>query len=98
MEFIVGFPLTKRRHNLIFVVVDTLKKSAHFIPVCTMYRVPNIARLFVSEIVRLHGVPRRIISYRGSVFTGRFWTSFQDSFGTQLNFSTNYHLETDDKT
>jgi transposase InsO family protein len=43
-------------------------------------------------------VPRRIISDRGSVFTGRFWTSFQESLGTQLNFSTTYHLETDGKT
>jgi transposase InsO family protein len=47
--------------------------------------------------VRLHGVPRRIISDRGSVFTGRFWTSFQEALGTQLNFSTTYHPETDGK-
>jgi hypothetical protein len=62
MDFIVGFPLTVRRHDSIFMVVDTLTKSAHFIPVCTMYQVPDIARFFISEIVRLHGVPKRIIS------------------------------------
>jgi hypothetical protein len=75
MDFIVGLPLTARRHDSIFVVVDTLTKSAHFIPVRTTYQAPDIARVFISEIVRLHGVPKKIISDRGSVFTGRFWTS-----------------------
>jgi hypothetical protein len=69
MDFIVGFPLKARRHDSIFMVVDTLTKSAHFIHVRTMYQAPNIARFFVKEIVRLHGVPRRIISDRGSMFT-----------------------------
>jgi hypothetical protein len=69
MEFFVGFPLTGRRHDLNFVVVDTLTKSAHFITVCTMYKVPYIARDFVSYIVRLNCVPIRIISNRGSMFT-----------------------------
>jgi hypothetical protein len=70
MDFIVGLPLMARRHDSIFVVVDTLTKSAHFIPVRTTYQAPDIARVFISEIVRLHGVPKRIISDRGSVFTG----------------------------
>jgi transposase InsO family protein len=98
MDFIVGFPLTARRHDSIFVVVDTLTKSAHFIPMHTTYQAPIIARVFISEIVRLHGMPKRIISDQGSVFTGRFWTSFQEALGTQLNFSTAYHPETDGKT
>jgi hypothetical protein len=98
MDFIVGLPLTARRHDSIFVVVDTLTKSAHFIPVRTTYQAPDIARVFISEIVRLHGVPKKIISDRGSVFTGRFWTSFQEALGTQLNFSTAYHPETDGQT
>jgi hypothetical protein len=58
MDFIVGFPLMARRHDSIFIVVDTLTKSAHFITVCTMYQAPDIARIFISEIVRLHGVPK----------------------------------------
>jgi transposase InsO family protein len=98
MDFIVGLPLTAGRHDLIFVVIDTLTKSAHFIPVRTTYQVPDIARVFISEIVRLHGVPKRIISDRGSMFTGRFLTSFQEVLGTQLNFSTAYHPETDGQT
>jgi hypothetical protein len=80
------------------VLVDTLTKSAHFIPVCMMYQVPDIARFFINEIVRLHGVPKRIISNRGSVFIGRFWTSFQEALGTQMNFSTTYHPEIDGQT
>jgi hypothetical protein len=70
----------------------------HFIPVRTTYQAPDLARVFISEMVRLHGVPQKIISDRGSVFTGRFWTSFQEALGTQLNFSTTYHLETDRQT
>jgi hypothetical protein len=62
MDFIVGFPLMARRHDSIFVVVDTLTKSAHFIPMCMTYQAPDIARVFIYEIVRLHGVPKRIIS------------------------------------
>jgi transposase InsO family protein len=62
------------------------------------YQAPDIARVFFSEIVRLHGVPKRIISDRGSVFTRRFWISFQEALGTQLNFSTAYHPETDGQT
>jgi hypothetical protein len=61
MDFVVGFPLTTRRHDSIFVLVHTLMKSAHFIPVHTTYQAPNIARVFISEKVRLHGVPKRII-------------------------------------
>jgi hypothetical protein len=95
MDFIVGLPLTARRHDSILVVVDTLTKSAHFIPMHTMYQAPDIKRVFTSEIVRLHGVPKNIISDRGSVFTGRFWMSFQEALGTQLNSSTAYHPKTD---
>jgi hypothetical protein len=98
MDFIIGFPLTTRRHDLIFVLVETLTNSAHFMPVRTMYQSPYIARVFFSKIVRLHGVPRRIISDRGSMFTGRFWTSFQEDLGTQLNFSPTYHPETHGQT
>jgi hypothetical protein len=82
MDFIVGLPLTARRHDSIFVVVDTLTKSAHCILVRTMYQAPDIARVFINDIVRLHGMPKRIITDRGSVFTRRFWTIFQEALGT----------------
>jgi hypothetical protein len=70
MYFIVGLLLMVRRHNSIFLVVNTLMESYHFIHVCTTYHAPGIARVFINEIVRLHGMPKRIISDRGSVFTG----------------------------
>jgi hypothetical protein len=70
MEFIVGFPLATRRHDSIFLVVYTLTKSAHFIHVHTTYQVPKIARVFVNKVVILHGVPIKIIFYRGLMFTG----------------------------
>jgi hypothetical protein len=98
IDFIIGLPLMARRHNSIFMVVDTLTKSAHFILVRMTYQAPNIPRIFVSKIVRLSGMPKRIISNREVVFIGRFWTSSQEAFGTQLNFSTTYHPETDGRT
>jgi hypothetical protein len=98
MDFIVGLSLKARRHDSIFIVVDTLTKSAHFILVRTMYQAPDIARVLISEIVRLDGVPKRIISDRGSMFTERFWTSFQEALRTQINFSTAYHPEIDGQT
>jgi hypothetical protein len=60
-----------------------------------MYQVPYIARIFVSDIVRLHGVPRRMIYDRGSFFTRLFWISFQEDLGIHLNFSMAYHHEAD---
>lgn len=98
MDFIVGLPMTSRRHDSIFVLVDTLTRSANFIPVKTTYKALEIVRVFIDEIMRLHGVPRKIIYDKGAVFTGRFWTSFQGALGTQLNFSTAYHPETDGQT
>jgi hypothetical protein len=62
MDFIVGFPMTARRHDSIFLVVDTLTKSAHFIHVSMTYQAPDIAIIFINETVRLNGIPKRIIS------------------------------------
>jgi hypothetical protein len=72
MEFIFGLLLTARRHDSIFVVVYTVTKSAHFIPLCMMYQAPDIATTFIREVVRLHVICKNIISDRGSVFTGCF--------------------------
>ena len=98
MDFIVEQPRTATRHDSTFVVVNTLTKSAHFILVHMTYHAPEITRFFISKIVRLHGVPKRIIYDRVLVFTRRFWNIFQEALGTQLNFSTVYHPETDGKT
>jgi hypothetical protein len=98
MDFIVGLPVTYRRHDAIMVTVDKLTKVAHFSPMQSSYTATSVARVFMKDIVRLHGVPRKIISDRDPVFTSEFWTSLQHALGTQLNFSSAYHPETDGQT
>jgi hypothetical protein len=68
MDFIVGLPRTSRGYNSIWVIVDCLTKSAHFIPISTVYRVQQYAELYLSHIVRYHGILRTIISDRMSMF------------------------------
>jgi transposase InsO family protein len=98
MDFVVGFPLTSHRHNAIFVIVYKLTKIAHFILVRDTYNITDVAHVFLSEVIRLHKIPKKIISDRDSTFTSRFWTSLQSALGTQLNLSTTYHPETNGKT
>ena len=66
MDFVVGLPLTSQKHNAILVIVDKLTKSAHFIPVRDTYDVTDVARVFVNEVIRLHGLPTKIIFDRDS--------------------------------
>jgi hypothetical protein len=73
MDFIVGLPRTSRGYNLIWVIVDRLTKSTHFIPVSTTYRVRQYVELYMSHIVHYHGIPNIIISDRGSIFIALFW-------------------------
>jgi len=82
MDFVTGLPRTARKFDSIWVIVDRLTKSAHFLPVKTTYTVEEYSKLYVKEIVRLHGVPTSIISDRGTQFTANFWKSFQRSLGT----------------
>ena len=98
MDFIVGLPKTKEGYDSIWVIVDRLTKVAHFIPVKTTYTGDRLAELYMSRIVSLHGVPKKIVSDRGSQFTSRFWGSFHEAMGTHLNFSTAYHPQTDGQT
>ena len=72
MDFVVGLPLTGRRHDSVWVVVDRLTKSAHFLPVGTDYSLDKLAELYIKEIVRLHGIHVSIISDRDPRFTSRF--------------------------
>ena len=73
MDFVVGLPITAQRHDCIMVVVDKLTKSAHFTPIKTTFNAPVIAQVFLKEIVRLHGVPKKIIADRDVRLTSRFW-------------------------
>ena len=73
MDFVSGFPLTQQKHDSVWVIIDRLTKSAHFIPVRIDYSMDRLAELYVKEIVRLHGVPLSIVSGRDPRFTSRFW-------------------------
>jgi hypothetical protein len=95
MDFVCGLPRTSKNHDAIWVVVDRLTKSAHFIPIRMNYSLDKLAKLYVNEIVRLHGVPVSIVSNRDPRFTSRFWGSLQKALGTKLNFSTAFHPQTD---
>nr|AAX96295.1 retrotransposon protein, putative, Ty3-gypsy sub-class [Oryza sativa Japonica Group]ABA91783.1 retrotransposon protein, putative, Ty3-gypsy subclass [Oryza sativa Japonica Group] len=98
MDFITGLPRTSSGHDSIWVVVDRLTKVAHFIPVHTTYTGKRLAELYLSRIICLHGVPKKIVSDRGSQFTSKFWQKLQEELGTRLNFSTAYHPQTDGQT
>jgi len=98
MDFIVGLSRTQKGYNSIWVVVDRLTNVAHFIPMNTTYSGARLEELYISRIVCLHGVPKKIISDRGSQFTSRFWEQLHDSLDTKLRFSTAYHPQTDGKT
>ena len=73
MDFVVGLPKTMGKYDSIWVIVDRLTKSANFIPVKVTYNAEILAKLYISEVVRLHGVPLSIISDRGTQFTSMFW-------------------------
>ena len=95
IDFVVGLPKTLGKFDSIWVIVDRLTKSAHFIPVKVTYNAEKLAKLYISEIVRLHGVPLSIISYRGTQFTSRFWRTLHAKLGTRLDLSTSFNPQTD---
>jgi transposase InsO family protein len=98
MDFIVGLPRTRDGYDSIWVIVDRLTKVAHFIPMETSYSRAQLAKLYMSRIVCLHGVPKKIVSDRGTQFTSRFWKRLHESLDTKLNFSSPYHPQTDGQT
>jgi hypothetical protein len=95
MDFIVGLPHTSDGYNSIWVIMDRLTKVAHFIPVRTTYMGAKLGELYMAQIVCLHGVPKKIVSDRGSQFMSRFWQKLHESLDTKLNFSSSYHPQTD---
>ncbi|XP_070008339.1 uncharacterized protein [Nicotiana sylvestris] len=95
MDFVVGLPRTQRKFDSIWVIVDRLTKSAHFLPVKSTDTTEKYAQLYIKEIVRLHGTPLSIISDREAQFTTNFWKKFQQGLGTQVNLSTAFHPHTD---
>jgi hypothetical protein len=79
-----GFASHLGGYNSIWVIVDRLTKLAYFIPVSTTYRVQQYTELYMSHIVCYHGIPKTIISNRGSIFVAYFWEQLQDYLGTHL--------------
>ncbi|KAL5574707.1 hypothetical protein UlMin_016406 [Ulmus minor] len=73
MDFVVGLPKTSNGYDAIWVIVDRLTKSAHFLPIKITYSLEQLADLYAKEIVRLHGVPISIISDRDSRFTSAIY-------------------------
>ena len=98
MDFVDGLPRLRKGNTGIWVVVDRLTKSAHFIPVKSKRTAPCLASVYIREIVRLHGVPSSIVSDRDPIFTSEFWKSLQEAVGTQLCLGTAYHPQTDGQT
>jgi hypothetical protein len=98
MDFIVGLPRTQGGHDYIWVIVDRFTKVAHFIPVKTTYTGARLAEMYMAQIVCLHGVPKKIVSNRGTQFTSRFSEKLHESMDTHLNFSSAYHPQTDGQT
>ncbi|CAN6721409.1 unnamed protein product [Malus baccata var. baccata] len=94
MDFVYKLPRTQNVHDGIWVIVDRLTKSAHFILVREKYSLSRLAELFVSKIMKYHGVPVSIISDRDPRFTSKFWIVFQEAFGSRLFYSTSYHPQT----
>jgi hypothetical protein len=98
MDFIVGLPLTARKKDSIWVIVDRLTKTAHFIAIHTTYLVQQYAELYMDQIVRLQGIPKTIVSDRRTQFVARFWEQLHEFLGTKLIRSSSYHPQTDGQT
>jgi hypothetical protein len=94
MDFIDGLPMSEGC-NTIMVVVDRFTKFAHFLPLRHPYTAQTVARVFVDSVVKLHGMPRTIVSDRDRIFTSSFWKQLFEELGTKLKFTTAYHPQTD---
>jgi len=98
MDFVHGLPTTQTGNDSIWVIVDRLTKVARFIPVRKDDGVQKLARLFVENVIRYHGVPKSIVSDRDGRFTSKEWRLVQSHLGTRLAFSTAFHPQTDGQT
>ncbi|KAK8684206.1 hypothetical protein V6N13_040236 [Hibiscus sabdariffa] len=95
MDFVSGLPVRPRKNDAVWVIVDRLTKSAHFLPVRKNMSSDILDELDIREVIRLHGVPTSIVSDRDLKFTSQFWKSLQKAMGTRLNLSTAFHPQTD---
>ena len=95
MDFMVGLPRCQSGYDAIWVIVDRLTKSVHFLPMKNSDSIEKLTELYVKEIVQLHGTNVSIVSDRDTRFTSRFWPNLQRALGTRLHFSTAFHPQTD---
>ncbi|GJX50888.1 reverse transcriptase domain-containing protein [Tanacetum coccineum] len=95
MDFVTKLPKTSTGQDTIWVIVDRLTKSAHFLPIKEIDLMEKLTRQYLKEVVSRHGVPVSIISNRDGRFTSHFWQSLQEALGTQLDMSKPYHPQTD---
>lgn len=91
MEFIDGLPRTRGGNEAIWVIVDRLTKTTHFILVKSIRAATSLAEIYIKEIIRLYDIPSSILSDHDPIFTSRFLEAFQFALETKLNFSTIYH-------
>ena len=98
MDFVLGLPKTVRGDDSIWVIVDRLTKSTHFLQMKINHPIENLDKMYVYEIVKLHGIPTSIMSDRDPRFTSKFWTGLQNAFGTKFMLSFAYHPQTDGQT
>ena len=95
MNFINGLPHTSSGYDVIWVIVDRLTKTAHFLTIKKTYSTDRLARLYVNRIVCLHMVPVSIVSDKGAIFTSVFWQKLYKAMGTRLDFITAFYPQTD---
>ncbi|GJV20955.1 reverse transcriptase domain-containing protein [Tanacetum coccineum] len=95
MDLVTKLPRSSGGYDAIWVIVDRLTKSAHFLPIREDFKTEKLARIYINEIVARHGVPVSIISDRDGRFASHLWQALQKALGTKLNMSTAYHPETD---
>ena len=95
MDFVTHFPRTLRGHDVVWVIVDRLTKSTHFLAMRMTFTLEEFYRLYIWEIVRLHGVLMSIVLDQDPRFTAHFWKIFQRAMGTQLMMSITFHPQMD---
>ena len=92
-----GLPRSQQNHDAIWVIIDRLTKTVHFVAYNMTYSIELLSLLYIQHVICLHCVPVTIVSERDSRFTVEFWMSLQTALGTSLNLSSAFHTQPDDQ-